>query len=160
MEPVQQAGHTMPLPPDAYVALAVLAAVVGELFLPLSLLPAAAILGPLTAPALVLVFLGLWLEIAAARALTAAGASTRPNGAASALVTTGVFRHSRNPFYLGILLLVAGVMLALSLDWALLLLPLLWLALDLLVVPVEERRLEAAFGQDFRDYAVRTRRWL
>jgi protein-S-isoprenylcysteine O-methyltransferase Ste14 len=150
----------MPLPPDAYVGIALVCAVIGEFALPLGLLPAASLVSPVTLIAAVLVVCGFAFEIAAARALAGGGASTRPNGPATALVTGGIFRRSRNPFYLGILLVVAGVMLAFSLDWGLLCVPLLWLALDRLVIPVEERRLERAFGQDYLTYAASTRRWL
>ena len=150
----------MPLPPDAYVGIALVLAIAGEVLWPLGFLPPAAVLSPLTGVALVVAGLGLALEVSAAQALTMAGTSTRPNGAAGALVTWGVFHRSRNPFYLGLLMIVLGLMLAFSLDWGVVFLPLLWLGLDQLVVPVEERRLERAFGQDFRDYATRVRRWL
>lgn len=150
----------MPVPPDGYVALAFGAAILGEWLRPLPLLPQAAILSPLSAIGAALGLAGLALEIAAARTLARAGASTRPNGAASTLVTSGIFRHSRNPFYLGLLLVVAGIMTAFSLDWGVIFLPLLWLALDRLVVPVEERRLDRAFGQAFHTYATQTRRWV
>ncbi|MHA6298090.1 hypothetical protein [Devosia sp. CAU 1758] len=51
-------------------------------------------------------------------------------------------------------------MIGFGLDWAVVLLPLLWLALDRFVIPVEERRIEHAFGQSYLDYAATTRRWL
>ena len=60
---------------------------------------------------------------------------------------------------LGILLVLAGACLALSLEWALLGLPLLWLALDRRVVPHEEARLAQGFGDDWTRYAGATRRW-
>lgn len=150
----------MPIPADGYVVMALLGAIAGEWLFPLALLPATAFLSPMSLIGLVLVATGLSLEIVAAQQLTAADASTRPNGAATALVTTGIYRWSRNPFYIGILLLVAGVMMGFSLDWGVVFLPLLWLGLDRLVIPVEERRLEGAFGPDFRDYAANTKRWL
>ena len=150
----------MPIPPDGYVVLALAVAVLLEAVLPLPILPPAAWWGPLVAIALVPAVAGLGLEIAAARALAGSGTSTRPNDAPAALVTDGVFRWSRNPFYCGILLLLAGIMIAASLDWGMIVLPFTWLALDRLVIPVEERRLERAFGQTYLDYTARTRRWI
>lgn len=154
----------MPIPPDGYVILALVSAVLLEAVLPLPILPPAAWWGPLVpialVPAMVPAIAGLALEIAAARALAGSGTSTRPNDAPAALVTGGVFRWSRNPFYWGILLLLAGVMIAASLDWGMIVLPFTWLALDRLVIPVEERRLERAFGQTYLDYTARTRRWI
>ena len=150
----------MLLPPDGSVVLLMVGAILLEWLRPLPMLPPAGWWGPLVPPALGLALAGLALELAAARALTNGGASTRPNDAPAALVTNGVFRWSRNPFYCGILLLMLGVMLAFSLDWGVVLMPLLFLALDRLVIPVEERRLESAFGQAYLDYSARTRRWL
>ena len=92
--------------------------------------------------------------------MTRAGTSTRPDASPDALVTSGPFRFSRNPFYIGVLLMIGGLMLALSLDWLVVALPLLWVALDRLVVPREEERLAAAFDETWEPYAARTRRWL
>jgi len=104
--------------------------------------------------------MGLGLEIAAARALVWARTTTRPGERPAALVTDGVFAASRNPFYCGLLLLVGGLLLVLSLDWLVILVPALWLALDRWVVPGEERLLAEAFGADFQSYRAHTRRWL
>src|SRR5690606_4223083 len=97
---------------------------------PLPLLPAAGLAQPMTWVGAMVAAAGLAQEILAARELTRAETSTRPFAEPDALVTTGVFSASRNPFYCGIILLLAGIALALSLDWALLTLPLFWLALD------------------------------
>jgi len=156
----EQPADTVILPADAYVGISLLASATGEIFFPLALLPGAVLFGPLTLTGLALAVCGFVLEVAAARALARAGSSTSPNGAATALVTGSVFRRSRNPFYLGILLVVAGIMLAFSLDCGAVFLPLLWLGVDRWVAPVEECRLERAFGQEFHNYAATTRRWL
>lgn len=92
--------------------------------------------------------------------MTRAGTTTKPYKRPTALVTSGPFRFSRNPFYIGILLFFGGMMLMLSLDWLLLVMPLYWLALDRLVVPHEEKALASAFGPTWDDYAARTRRWV
>ena len=154
-EPARQ-----PLIPDAYAAIVMVAVLLLDFVLPLPLLPPAAWTSPLTGLGILLVLAGLALEIGAARALAAAGTTTRPNGAPQALVTAGPYRWSRNPFYCGLLLVLAGACLALSLEWALLGLPLLWLALDRRVVPHEEARLAQGFGDDWTRYAATTRRWL
>lgn len=151
---------TMRVPPDGYVAIALVAAILLELLVPLSLLPPASWTGPLLPVGLGIAVLGLGLEAWSARALGQRGATTRPNGEPTALVREGPFRWSRNPFYCGMLLLVIGMMLAASLDWGVVAVPLLWLALDRLVIPVEERRLERAFGVTYQTYQASTRRWL
>jgi protein-S-isoprenylcysteine O-methyltransferase Ste14 len=149
-----------PLIPDAYAAMVIAGVLLLDFVLPLPLLPPAGFTAPLTWLGVLVALGGFALEIGAARALAAAGTTTRPNGAPRVLVTAGPYRWSRNPFYCGLLLVLAGACLALSLEWALLGLPLLWLALDRLVVPHEEARLAEVFGADWLAYAGATRRWL
>lgn len=150
----------MPLPPDGYAAAAVVLAIALEWLVPLPLLPDRSLFSLPTLVGLIVALAGLSLEVAAARALAQGGTTTRPNGRPAALVTSGVFHRSRNPFYGGIIALLAGLFVATSLDWAVLVIPALWLALDRLVVPFEERRLELAFGEAWRSYAAVTPRWL
>lgn len=149
-----------PLIPDAYAAMVIGAVLLLDFVLPLPLLPPVSLLAPLTWLGTIVALFGFALEIGAARALAGAGTTTRPNQLPQALVTGGPYRWSRNPFYCGLLLVLAGACLALSLEWALVGLPLLWLALDRLVVPHEEARLAQAFGADWAAYADATRRWL
>lgn len=148
------------LKPDHYAVIAFWAVLLGEIFLPLRLLPPASIHSGASWSGGILALLGLGLEILVARAMTAAGTTTKPHKRPTALVTSGPFRFSRNPFYIGIMLFFGGLMLMLSLDCLVLVLPLYWLALDRLVVPHEEQALADAFGADWQAYAGRTRRWL
>lgn len=150
----------MPLPPDAYAALTIGVALLLEWAIPLHLLPGPSLGGAVTLTGLAIMVGGFALEYAAARAIIRSGSSARPNGAPHALATDGPFARSRNPFYCGLLLVLAGGFVATGLDWGLAILPVLWLALDRLVVPFEERRLEAAFGPAYRTYTSATRRWL
>lgn len=149
-----------PLIPDAYAAMVVTGVLLLDFVVPVPLLPPAGLTAPLTWAGIVLALCGFALEMRAAQALTAAGTTTRPNVVPQALVTSGPFAWSRNPFYIGLLLVLAGACLALSLEWALLGLPLLWLLLDRLVVPHEETRLAQGFGAEWFTYAGATRRWL
>ncbi len=123
--------------PDAFAALAILATLLGEWLLPLPILPPASVTGPATLIGALIAIAGLSLEIAAARALARANTPTRPNQPPTALVTSGPFAHSRNPFYAGILLLLTGLALTASLDWSVIFLPLVWLMLDRFVIPAE-----------------------
>lgn len=78
----------------------------------------------------------------------------------SALVTSGPFRFSRNPMYLG--LIVAGVGVALiEGTWLMWLVPVVLVLLDhFVIVPFEERSMERAFGDAYRAYRARVRRWI
>jgi len=83
-----------------------------------------------------------------------------PYGRAATLVSSGPFRYSRNPIYLGLLLVVVGCAFALNSAWQLGAAVLLLLLLHFGVVLREERFLAATFGDAYRDYTRRVRRWL
>lgn len=83
-----------------------------------------------------------------------------PGGQPSGIVVRGPYRFSRNPMYLGLLAGYIGLALILDVPWALLtMLPALWL-LARAILPFEEARMQAQFGDAYRDYQRRVRRWL
>jgi protein-S-isoprenylcysteine O-methyltransferase Ste14 len=82
-----------------------------------------------------------------------------PHGRAGALIVDGPYRVSRNPMYLGLTLLYLGVTLATGAAWPLLLLPLPLWVIDRRVIPFEEQTLEGIFGDAYRAYQRRVRRW-
>lgn len=79
---------------------------------------------------------------------------------ASALVARGLYRVTRNPMYLGMLLLLVGWGLKLGNGLALPLPALFVLAMNRLQIEPEEAALRARFGADYDDYSARVRRWL
>lgn len=78
----------------------------------------------------------------------------------TALVTSGPFRYTRNPLYIALTLLYTGLSIELGFTGALVLLPVALIVLNLGVVRREERYLERKFGDGYRAYMVRTRRWI
>ena len=86
--------------------------------------------------------------------------TVNPYKAASALCTGGPFRFSRNPIYVGDWSILAGVSLVLQTLWPLLFAPLIWVLLRYGVIRHEEAHLEAKFGEAYRNYRARVRRWL
>lgn len=79
---------------------------------------------------------------------------------ASSLVTTGVYRFTRNPMYLGILLVLLGWGLFLGSLPSLFVLPLFVAYLTRFQILPEEKAIEALFGAEFSDYKARVRRWI
>ena len=80
---------------------------------------------------------------------------------ATALVTGGIYRWTRNPMYLGMTLTYVGIAIAFDSLVAFVLLAVLVLPLmHSQVIAKEERYLEAKFGAAYRDYKSRVRRWL
>ncbi len=102
------------------------------------------------------------IAFAGAREFARAGTTFNPLAPqrASRLVTTGIFRHTRKPMYLGMLLVLAGWGVWLGNAAALAGLPLLVWTLNRLQIKPEERILRQRFGQDFERYAARVRRWV
>ena len=80
--------------------------------------------------------------------------------AASALVSTGVYAFTRNPMYLGMLVVLVAWGLYLSNLAAAVLVPLFVPCLNRLQILPEERVLRAKFGAAFDAYAARVRRWI
>lgn len=83
-----------------------------------------------------------------------------PHRPASQLATEGPFRWSRNPIYISHVALVLGVALLTGSPFTLLLAPLVAIGLQKLSVEPEERHLLSKFGDEYRAYMARTRRWL
>lgn len=104
--------------------------------------------------------LGAGLMLAAIPAFLRARTTVIPHRTPSALVTSGLFRFSRNPIYLGDVLILAGLAMRWQAWPALLLVPLFVRILTRRFIEPEEARLRAAFGAAFDAWAARTRRWL
>ena len=85
--------------------------------------------------------------------------TVNPYKAASNLVTGGPFAWSRNPIYLSDWFVYLGVTLLLGSAWPLLLAPLVWAVMRYGVIAHEEAHLEAKFGDPYRAYLARVRRW-
>ncbi len=104
--------------------------------------------------------LGAFLAMWGKRELQRAGTTAHPSLPATALVDSGPFRFSRNPLYLARLLLYVGLALAMNTAWPLATLVPLALVLHYGVICREERYLDAKFGDVYREYQARVRRWL
>jgi protein-S-isoprenylcysteine O-methyltransferase Ste14 len=100
------------------------------------------------------------LAIAAVRTFRRNHTALNPLGTVTMIVASGPFRYTRNPMYLSLMVVYIGGMLAFRLPWALLLLVPVFLALHFGVIIPEERHLETTFGEPYRRYQQRVRRWL
>lgn len=103
---------------------------------------------------------GLGIALAAVRTFHAAGTSPNPTRPSKALAFAGPYRFTRNPMYLGLFLASAGFAVFWNAFWPLLALPFAILAMTVFVIRREERYLEERFGEAYRDYTNRVRRWL
>ncbi len=112
----------------------------------------------------------MWLFTLPGMAITLVGATafhrahttvdpTRPE-MASTLVVTGIYRFSKNPMYLGFLLVLAGWGMHISNLLAFVALPVFVVYMTRFQIIPEERALHAAFGSAYADYQRSVRRWL
>ena len=91
-------------------------------------------------------------------------AQTTPNPQAlekvSSLVTDGIYRYSRNPMYVGLVLILLGWALYLSHFLAFVLVPVFMFYMTRFQIQPEERMMERKFGKAYQSYLSRVRRWI
>jgi protein-S-isoprenylcysteine O-methyltransferase Ste14 len=157
MSKEQDRPHISPMvhPPIVALMFIVLAYILGR-FIPL----------PFVAPVilqyvgLILTFIGFLLGIGAFLEFRKARTPVDPHGSAKQLVTSGIYRFTRNPIYLGFLLMVIGLPLNSGLYWGIVMAPLYIITMNRLVIEREERYLETKFKNAYTSYISRVRRWL
>jgi protein-S-isoprenylcysteine O-methyltransferase Ste14 len=108
----------------------------------------------------VLLASGVFLAIWGRRVMERAGTNVNPTLPSTALVETGPFRFSRNPLYLALTLMYVGLALLANALWVLVWIVPVLVLLHYGVVRREERYLEAKFGDAYRDYRSRVRRYI
>ena len=86
--------------------------------------------------------------------------TTVPHETPSTLVTSGPYRFTRNPMYVGLTLEYLGIAGARLDVWPAILLPLLLAYINYVVIPVEEKNLRGVFGDAYLEYGARVGRWL
>lgn len=107
-----------------------------------------------------LILLGIAVFAAGIRSFSNAGTPVQRTKPARALVTTGIHGWSRNPIYLGMLFALVGIGLVTRNPWILILVLPFAVTIRYGVVAREEAYLERRFGNAYRAYKARVRRWL
>jgi protein-S-isoprenylcysteine O-methyltransferase Ste14 len=104
--------------------------------------------------------IGVALMAAGIRNFSRSGTPVPTNQPTSALVTTGIHACTRNPIYVGMFLIYIGIGIALRSPSILVLTLPLAVLIRYGVVAREEAYLERRFGEAYRDYKARVRRWV
>ena len=144
------------LSPLAYLLVAILLTVALHLLLPFrELIPF-----PWRLVGLLPILLGIILNVLADRSLKRHETTVKPFAVSRTLVTEGVYRVSRHPMYLGMVLIIAGIAALLGSLASWLILPLLAVLLDARFVRIEESMLAETFGEAYRRYRQQARRWI
>ena len=138
---------------------ALLLGLVWDFLLPLPfLIPGSDLLHWIIGGALILI--GLAVSGAGIRNFSRAGTPVRGYKPTCALVTAGIHGWSRNPIYIGMFLIYIGIGLAAQSPWVLMITLPLAITIRYGVVAREEAYLERRFGDEYRHYKSRVRRWL
>jgi len=103
---------------------------------------------------------GLLIVALSVLAFRQARTTIHPHGDPSALIDSGIFAYSRNPIYLAMVAILAGLSLWWGSILGLILTPVLWKVYDSRFVMPEEARMRDRFGDAFTRYCDRVRRWV
>jgi len=144
-----------PIPPLYFLVL-LLASIGLGIYLPIvQLFPTASRFVGI-APILIGVVLNLWADSMFKRNKTTVKPYLKP----TALMTSGVFRFTRNPMYLGMTLILLGVSICVGSLTAFVPAVVFFFISERNFIPLEEASMEAAFGDSYLAYKQRVRRWL
>jgi protein-S-isoprenylcysteine O-methyltransferase Ste14 len=149
--------NSIPWPPLIYGGLAIVAVIL-QAYFPLAKWATGSRVVTLLGTAIFLC--GLTLDIGTLLMFARRRANFLPHRSATALITTGPFRLSRNPIYLGNTLALAGAGIAFRSLWLLAAAALAAILTHYLAILREERHLAAKFGAEWQAYAARTPRWI
>ncbi|MEJ8474000.1 methyltransferase family protein [Roseibium algae] len=146
------------VPPVFVFLVAAVLLVIGAMLLPVGAIafPGQTLLAAITA------LTGLGIGVPPVRKFRSRQTTVNPMNPenATSLVTSGIYRFSRNPMYLGLMLILLGLALYIGSLTALVILPgFIWYMTELQIKP-EEERLSEIFGIDYLDYRARVRRWI
>ena len=106
------------------------------------------------------IIIGTMANLMADRKFHVAKTTVRPYEESNALLTNGIYRISRNPMYLGMTLVLVGIMLLLNNLYLLGIIIGFIYIISTKFIHVEEKMLAAKFGEDWLQYRVKTRRWI
>jgi protein-S-isoprenylcysteine O-methyltransferase Ste14 len=154
MRPVMEQKRR--LIPPAYLLLALIAEALLHRFWPIQRI----IETPYTYLGVIALLAGIVMTGSAARLFKTAGTPVVPFERSTALVTSGVYRFTRNPMYLGLILILLGVAIWLGTLSAFLPVPVFVWIIQRNFVRGEERFLEDIFGDEYVAYKRSVRRWL
>jgi protein-S-isoprenylcysteine O-methyltransferase Ste14 len=103
---------------------------------------------------------GLFMSATAAGSFRKAGTPVVPFEPSTVLVTSGFFRYTRNPMYLGMVLMLVGVALLLGSLGPLVVIPVFVWIIQSNFIRGEEQFLEDIFGEQYLSYKRKVRRWI
>ncbi len=108
----------------------------------------------------VLVVAGFWFNMWADLAFKKFKTTVKPFEPSNALITSGLFRITRHPMYVGMVFALLGLFVVLGSVAPIIMVPVFMIVMTVRFIIPEERDLERQFGEDFLGYKRKVRRWL
>lgn len=142
--------------PPTYLLMSIVTMVVLDFLFPVGRI----IPWPWNAFGIVLIVLGVALNIIADSAFRQAQTTVKPFEESTALITDGVFRTSRNPMYLGFVLILIGIAVVMGSLTPYFIIPVFVILMGRVFIQVEEEMLKERFGLAWLDYEARVGRWI
>ena len=111
---------------------------------------------------LLMIFIGLTIIVIGVKTFNNSDTTINPlnPSEASHLVTEGVFSYTRNPMYLGMVIILLGVSIYIGVYIGIIILPCFIFYITEFQIKPEEKAMEEIFAGDYTDYLKRVRRWL
>lgn len=103
---------------------------------------------------------GVVFNLLADSAFKKAQTTVKPFEQSTALIVTGVFRISRHPMYLGMLLILFGIAIIMGTLSPLIVVPVFYILMEVVFIRVEEAMLAEQFGQEWVSYRTEVRKWI
>ncbi len=144
-----------PLPP-VYLLAALLLAVALHFLAPVTTI----IPNPFSWIGVAIIIIGVLVVVFPAVSFTAADTTIKPFQESSSLVLSGLYRYTRNPMYVGMVIIIVGTDVLLGSLTPFIAPVFFVLIINKMVISVEEQMLEEAFGDDYRNYKKEVRRWV
>lgn len=145
-----------PLLPPAYLFASLSTMVLLHLLIPVHQLAS----HPWNAIGLLPLIAGIALNLATDTALKKHGTTVKPFEPSTTLITSGVYKFSRNPMYLGMILILIGVALLMGSLTPYGIIPIFVIIIDRSFIRPEEDMLNKQFGRTWTEYRKNVRRWL
>ena len=151
-------GAAVRLPPPLVYLGAVVAGALLHAFV--LALPLKVVLPVRIGTSVVAALLGVGLMVAAVGLFKRTGQDTKPWKSTPEIISSGVYRFTRNPMYVGMALLQASIGIGLANAWIVALVPLVLAIIYAIAIRPEEAYLERKFGSSYVEYKRSVRRWL
>jgi protein-S-isoprenylcysteine O-methyltransferase Ste14 len=104
--------------------------------------------------------IGCLINVVADRAFKKAGTTVKPFQQSTTLIRDGVFRLTRNPMYVGFVLILLGIAIFVGSLTPYIVVIVFPILMDRIFIRDEERMLEESFGETWREYKKKVRRWV